>query len=54
MGTLASGLHRVSSTLSWIQAHLPKTPTLYPADFAHPHEIDKLLTSTWHNEAGYS
>nr|MDQ3830763.1 type IV secretory system conjugative DNA transfer family protein [Candidatus Tectomicrobia bacterium] len=24
----------------------------YPADFAHPHEIDQLLTSTWHNEAG--
>jgi type IV secretion system protein VirD4 len=52
MGVVGSGLHRVSSTLSWVQAHLPKTPKLYPADFAHPHEIDKLLTSTWHNEAG--
>ncbi|MDQ3830009.1 MAG: type IV secretory system conjugative DNA transfer family protein [Candidatus Tectomicrobia bacterium] len=52
MGTLASGLHRVSSTLSWVQALLPKPPKLYPADFAHPHEIDQLLTSTWHNEAG--
>jgi type IV secretion system protein VirD4 len=52
MGTLASGLHRISSTISWVHAQLPKTPKLYPADFAHPHEIDKLLTSTWHNEAG--
>ncbi|HZC02090.1 MAG TPA: type IV secretory system conjugative DNA transfer family protein, partial [Gammaproteobacteria bacterium] len=52
MGVVGSGLHRVSSTLSWVHAHLPKTPKLYPADFAHPHEIDRLLTSTWHNEAG--
>ncbi len=52
MGVVGSGLHRVSSTISWVNAHLPKTPKLYPADFAHPHEIDKLLTSTWHNEAG--
>jgi type IV secretion system protein VirD4 len=52
MGVLASGLQRMASTLSWVQDHLPKTPKLYPNDFAHPHEIEKLLTSTWHNEAG--
>jgi type IV secretion system protein VirD4 len=52
MGVVASGLHRVSSIISWVHAQLPKAPKLYPADFAHPHEIDKLLTSTWHHEAG--
>src|ERR687895_2283583 len=52
MGIITSSLQRMSSTISWVQDHLPKTPKLYPADFAHPHEIDKLLTSTWHNEAG--
>jgi type IV secretion system protein VirD4 len=52
VGIITSSLQRVTSTLSWIQAHLPTTPKLYPADFAHPHEIEQLLTSTWHNEAG--
>jgi type IV secretion system protein VirD4 len=52
MGALANGLQRMSSTISWVNAQLPKTPKLYPADFAHPHQVDKLLTSTWHNEAG--
>jgi hypothetical protein len=52
MGIITSGLQRATSTLSWVNAHLPKAPKLYPADFAHPHEIDTLLTSTWHNEAG--
>jgi type IV secretion system protein VirD4 len=52
MGVITSSLQRVTSTLSWVNARLPKTPKLYPADFAHPHEIDQLLTSTWHNEAG--
>src|SRR5687768_17257517 len=52
MGVVASGLHRVSSTLSWVQSQLPKPPKLYPNDFAQPHEIEKLLTSTWQNEAG--
>ena len=52
MGTLASGLQRVFSTISWVHAQLPKPPKLYPNDFASPHEIDQLLTSTWQHEAG--
>ena len=52
MGAVGSGFHKVASTLSWVQDHLPKTHKLYPADFAHLHQVDKLLTSTWHNEAG--
>jgi hypothetical protein len=52
MGIITSSLQRMSSTISWVQAHLPEQPKLYPAHLASPHEIDKLLTSTWHNEAG--
>jgi type IV secretion system protein VirD4 len=52
VGIVTSGLQRAFSTISWIQAQLPKHPKLYPNDFASPHEIEKLLTSTWHNEAG--
>jgi hypothetical protein len=52
MGIITSSLQRMSSTFSWVQAHLPTTPKLHPAHFANPHEVDPLLTSTWHNEAG--
>jgi hypothetical protein len=52
MGVITSSLQRVTATLSWVNARLPKAHKLYPADFAHPHEIDQLLTPTWHNEAG--
>jgi type IV secretion system protein VirD4 len=52
MGHITAAIPRLVSTLSWVRAHLPSTPKLHPAHFANPHEIDKLLTSTWHNEAG--
>ena len=40
MGRITGGLRRASSTLSWVNAHLPKSPTLYSDRFAHTHEID--------------
>jgi type IV secretion system protein VirD4 len=52
MGKLAAGLRRASSTLSWVNAHLPKTPQLYSDRFAHSHEIDPLVSERWHNETG--
>jgi type IV secretion system protein VirD4 len=42
----------MSSTLSWLNAHLPKTPQLYTDRFAHPHEVDPLVSPTWQQEAG--
>jgi type IV secretion system protein VirD4 len=52
MGRLTGALHRASSTLSWLSAHLPKTPTLYSDRFAHTHEIDPLVSPNWQQEAG--
>jgi hypothetical protein len=52
MGRLTAGLHRMSSTLSWLSAHLPKTPQLYTDRFAHTHEVDPLVSPTWQQEAG--
>ena len=52
MGRLTAGLHRVSSTLSWLNAHLPKTPTLYSDRFANPHEINPLVSQNWKHETG--
>jgi type IV secretion system protein VirD4 len=52
MGRLTAGLHRLSSTLSWVSAHLPKTPQLYADRFAHPHEVDPLVSPNWHHETG--
>src|SRR5215211_2450491 len=52
MGRVTTGLRRASSTLSWVNAHLPKTPTLYSDRFAHTHEIDPLVSERWHNETG--
>jgi hypothetical protein len=52
MGRLTAGLHRASSTLSWLNAHLPKPHQLYSDRFAHPHEVDPLVSHNWHNETG--
>jgi len=52
MGTLASGLQRVSSIISWVHAHLPKTPQLYSDRFAHTHEVDPLVSQNWQHETG--
>ncbi len=52
MGALASFLRRISATLSWIQAHLPKQPQLYSDRFADPHEVDPLVSHNWQSEPG--
>jgi len=52
MGRVTTGLRRVSSTLSWVNAHLPKTPQLYTDRFADPHEVDPLVSQNWQNETG--
>jgi type IV secretion system protein VirD4 len=52
MGAIASTLRRVSSTLSRVNALLPKTPQLYSDRFAHPHELDPLVHPNWEREAG--
>jgi type IV secretion system protein VirD4 len=52
MGRVTTGLRRASSTLSWVNAHLPKTPQLYSDRFAHTYEIDPLVSERWHNETG--
>src|SRR4029453_12549004 len=52
MGAIASALRRVSSTLSRIKALLPKQPQLYSDRFAHPHEVDPLVSQNWEKEAG--
>jgi type IV secretion system protein VirD4 len=52
MGRLTAGLHRASSTLSWLNAHLPKPHQLYSDRFAHTHEVDPLVSPNWQQEAG--
>jgi type IV secretion system protein VirD4 len=52
MGRLTAGLQRMSATLSWLSAHLPKTPQLYTDRFADPHEVDPLVSPNWQQEAG--
>ena len=52
MGRVTAGLRRASSTLSWVNAHLPKTPQLYADRFAHTHEVDPLVSQNWQQEAG--
>ena len=52
MGRLTAGLARASSTLSWVQAHLPKTPKLFSDRFAHLHEVDPLVSQRWQQETG--
>jgi type IV secretion system protein VirD4 len=50
MGVLTESLHRLSSTLSWVQAHLPKTPQLFSDRFADTHEVDPLVSHHWQQE----
>ena len=52
MGAIASTLRRASATLSWVNAHLPKTHKLYSDRFADPHEVDPLVSEHWQQEAG--
>jgi type IV secretion system protein VirD4 len=52
MGRLTAGLHRASSTISWLHAHLPKTHQLYSDRFAHPHEVNPLVSQNWQQETG--
>src|SRR5215468_127483 len=52
MGRVSAGLHKASSTLSWLSAHLPKTPELYSDRFAHAHELNPLIHPDWENKAG--
>jgi type IV secretion system protein VirD4 len=52
MGAVASTLRRVASTLSRINAFLPKPPQLYSDRFAHPHEVNPLVSHNWQQEAG--
>jgi type IV secretion system protein VirD4 len=42
----------MSATLSWVNAHLPKTPQLYTDRFARIHEVDPLVSPNWQQEAG--
>jgi type IV secretion system protein VirD4 len=52
MGRLTAGLRRASSTLSRVNALLPKPAQLYSDRFAHTHEIDPLVSERWHNKTG--
>jgi hypothetical protein len=52
MGRLTAGLHKMSSTLSWVQAHLPKRPQLYADRFARPHEVNPLVSQNWQQGTG--
>jgi type IV secretion system protein VirD4 len=52
MVRIAASLQWVSSMLSWVHAHLPKTPQLFSDRFAHPHEVDPLVSQNWQHETG--
>jgi type IV secretion system protein VirD4 len=52
MGRVSAGLHKAASTLSWLNALLPKSPQLYSDRFAHPHELNPLVSPNWQQEAG--
>jgi type IV secretion system protein VirD4 len=52
MGRVANGLHKVSSTLSWVRSLLPKPHQLYSDRFARPHEVNPLVSPNWQEEAG--
>jgi type IV secretion system protein VirD4 len=52
MGRVANGLHKASSTLSWVRSQLPKPPQLYADRFARPHEVNPLVSHNWHDETG--
>jgi type IV secretion system protein VirD4 len=52
MGRVTNGLHKASSTLSWVRSLLPKSPQLYADRFARPHEVNPLVSPNWQEEAG--
>ena len=52
MGRVSVSLHKAASTISWLNAKLPKQPQLYSDRFAHPHELDPLIHPDWENTAG--
>src|SRR5215211_6039361 len=52
MGRVTNGLHRASSTLSWVRSQLPKNPQLFSDRFAHPHEVNPLVSPNWQQETG--
>ena len=52
MGRLTASLARASSTLSWVQSHLPKASTLYSDRFAHLHEVEPLVSPHWQQGTG--
>src|SRR4029450_9586189 len=52
MEHLTAGLRRASSTLSRVNALLPKPPTLYSARFAHSPAVDPLISARWQTETG--
>jgi type IV secretion system protein VirD4 len=52
MGRVTNGLHKASSTLSWVRSQLPKPPQLYADRFARPHEVNPLVSHNWHDETG--
>src|SRR4029453_14934378 len=52
MGHVKNGLHKASSTLSRVNALLPKAPQLYSDRFAHSHELHPLIHADWEREAG--
>jgi hypothetical protein len=52
MGVLTENLHRLSATLSWVQAHLPKAHQLFSDRFADTHEVDPLVSHHWQQETG--
>ena len=54
MGRMKNGLHKASSTLSWVRSQLPKSPQLYSDRFAHPHELDPLVHPDWEQAPGAS
>jgi type IV secretion system protein VirD4 len=46
------GCQRMSSTLSWVQSHLPKSPQLFSDRFAEAHEVNSLVSQHWQHETG--
>jgi type IV secretion system protein VirD4 len=52
MVRIASFLQRIASTLSWLNAHLPKTPQLFTDRLADPHEVHPLVSRSWQHETG--
>jgi type IV secretion system protein VirD4 len=52
MGRVTNGLHRASTTLSWVRSQLPKNPQLFSDRFAHPHEVNPIVSLNWHKAPG--